>query len=108
MSASKTVSVASAKSVVKTTKKLTATEQSKAIRKGAERKVITANLRKIEKIRTSLEKATAMVSAESATLTGDVGTQLTAVLETMTLAITITTAEIESQANALARTFLAK
>lgn len=96
------------KTVAKSTKKLTATEQSKAVRKSAERKAITVTLRKIEKIRNVLEKASKQVGVETSTLTGDVASQLTAVLEKMNLAVEITTVEIESQANALARTFLTK
>lgn len=91
----------------KTTKRaLTATEASKVTRKANERKAITANLRKFERIRSALEKASKTISTEGESLPGETGTQIAEVLGKMTLAITITTSEIESQASALARTFM--
>lgn len=90
-----------------TTKRaLTASEKSKVVRKANERKSITANLRKVEKIRTALEKAVKTITTEGESMTGETGNQIAEVLGKMNLAITITTSEIESQANALARTFL--
>jgi len=97
---------ATAKTTKTTKRALTATEQSKAVRKGAERKAITANLRKIERIRTALEKASKTIAVEGESLQGETGAQVADVLGKITLAITVTTAEIESQAGALARTFL--
>lgn len=90
-----------------TTKRaLTPTEASKVARKSNERKAITANLRKFERIRSALEKASKTISTEGESLQGDTGAQIAEVLGKMTLAITITTSEIESQATALARTFM--
>jgi len=97
---------ATAKTTKTTKRALTATEKSKAVRKGAERKAITANLRKIERIRDALVKASKTIASEGESLTGDTGAQVAEVLGKMNLAITITTSEIESQAVALSRTFL--
>lgn len=91
----------------KTTKRaLTASEQSKVVRKANERKAITANLRKVERIRAALEKASKVIQAESESLTGETGAQIAEILAKVGIGITITTSEIESQANALARTFM--
>lgn len=91
----------------KTTKRaLTATEKSKAVRKANERKAITANLRKVEKVRAALEKASKVIQAEGETLTGETGNQIAEILAKIGIGITITTSEIETQANALARTFM--
>lgn len=91
----------------KTTKRaLTASEKSKVVRKANERKAITANLRKVERIRTALEKASKVIQTEGESLTGETGKQIAEILAKVGIGITITTSEIETQANALARTFL--
>lgn len=90
----------------KTPRKLTATEQSKVQRKANERKAITANLRRVEKIRDTLEKAVTKITDANKDLTGDTQAQVAQVLSQMGLAVTITTAEIDTQAQALARTFV--
>lgn len=71
-----------------------------------DRKAITAQIRSAEKIARSFEKARETLAAEVAKLNGDVKTQLEQVLSQLGVAATIVDAEVESQATALARTFV--
>jgi hypothetical protein len=71
-----------------------------------ERKSITAQIRSAEKIARSFEKARETLTAEVAKLNGDIKTQLEQVLAQLGVAATIVDAEVESQAVALARTFV--
>jgi phage host-nuclease inhibitor protein Gam len=71
-----------------------------------ERKQIAAQIRSVEKIARSFEKAQTTLAAEVAKLDGDVKEQLEQVLAQIGVAVTIVDAEVESQATALARTFV--
>lgn len=71
----------------------------------AERKVLAANLRKIEKIRVALEKAADVIAKNGEDISGDTGNQIADILGKLNIAVTVTTAAAEAEATALARTF---
>ena len=74
----------------------------------ADRKQITKNLRAIEKINRSFERSQITLSAEVAELgAGEFRSQLESVLAQLGVAVEVTRAQAESDAMALARTFIA-
>lgn len=74
----------------------------------AERKAITKNLRSIEKLSRSFEKAQGTLAEEVSVLeAGEFRAQLESVLKTLGVAVEVTRAQAESDAMALARTFMA-
>ena len=87
-------------------KRLPTAKQLERTRVTQARKAITKQLRKVEKIERAFATAQSKLQAEIGELQGDVRTQLEQVLGQLGVAVTVTQAEIESQANALARTFV--
>ena len=80
----------------------------KTVRVSNGRKEIQASLRALTKIGKAFTKATATLESEGSTLTGEVKTQMAQVLAQLNIASTVTQSEIETKANALARTFIGK
>lgn len=72
----------------------------------ADRKVIAANLRKVEAVRIALEKAANAIAKNGEGITGDTGSQIADILGKINLALVVTEAAVESEATALARTFV--
>lgn len=77
-------------------------------RKASERQAITKTLRTIERIQKSLTRARTAIGESAMELTGPVFDQMSQVAGQLDVAVSVTQAEIETQATALARTFIGK
>ena len=86
--------------------KTAAVAKTATVRKTNTRKALMASIRKVERIRAALEKASKVILVEGESVQGDTGSQIADVLGKMNIAIRVTEAEIESLASQVARTFL--
>ncbi len=96
---------AKAEKAVKTPKAPSAKAMARK-RTATERKALAANLRKIERIRTALEKAAEVIAKNGEDIQGDTGAQIADILGKLNIAVTVTEAAAEAEATALARTFV--
>lgn len=75
-------------------------------RTAQERKMHARNLRKIERIRAALEKAAEVIGKNGEGIAGATGDQVADILSKINIAVEVTGAAVESEAAALARTFV--
>lgn len=89
---------------------MTKTEQkvqkSAKVRKDSVRKQLTADIRALERIRKSLEKAAVTIAENGENLKGDTGTQIADLLGKLNLGVTVVESTIAEKANSIARTFI--
>lgn len=75
-------------------------------RKAATRKALTKEIRALERIRVSIEKAAAVISTQGEDVTGDAGTQIADMLRKMGISVSVINAGINEKAGHLAATYI--
>lgn len=89
--------------MTKTTKTAAA---SATIRKTAARKALTKEIRALERIRVSIEKAAHVISTQGEDVTGEAGDQIADMLHKMGVSVSVVNASINEKAGFLAATFI--
>ena len=89
--------------MTKTTKTASA---SATIRKTAARKALTKEIRALERIRVSIEKAAHVISTQGEDVTGEAGNQIADMLYKMGVSVSVVNASINEKAGFLAATFI--
>ena len=79
---------------------------SATIRKAATRKALTKEIRALERIRVSIEKAAAVISTQGEDITGATGDQIADMLYKMGVSVSVVNASINEKAGFLAATFI--
>ena len=79
---------------------------SATIRKTAVRKALTKEIRALERIRVSIEKAAAVISTQGEDVTGEAGNQIADMLYKMGVSVSVVNASINEKAGYLAATFI--
>ena len=79
---------------------------SATIRKAATRKALTKEIRALERIRVSIEKAADVISVHGEDVTGDAGNQIADMLYKMGVSVSVVNASINEKAGFLAATFI--
>jgi hypothetical protein len=79
---------------------------SATIRKAATRKALTKEIRALERIRVSIEKAAAVISTQGEDVTGDAGNQIADMLYKMGVSVSVVNAGINEKAGHLAATYI--
>jgi hypothetical protein len=77
-----------------------------AVRKGNVRKALTKEIRALERIRVSIEKAAAVISTQGEDVTGEAGSQVADMLYKMGVSVSVINATINEKAGHLALTFI--
>jgi hypothetical protein len=75
-------------------------------RKAAARKALTKEIRALERIRVSIEKAAAVISTQGEDITGATGDQIADMLYKMGVSVSVIDAGINEKAGYLAATFI--
>jgi uncharacterized protein YukE len=76
------------------------------VRKDSVRKQLTADIRALERIRKSLEKAAVTIAENGENLKGDTHNQIADLLGKLNIGVTVVETTISDKANAIARTFI--
>jgi hypothetical protein len=79
---------------------------SATIRKTATRKALTKEIRALERIRVSIEKAAHVISTQGEDVTGEAGNQIADMLYKMGVSVSVVNASINEKAGFLAATFI--
>jgi hypothetical protein len=79
---------------------------SATIRKTAARKALTKEIRALERIRVSIEKAAHVISTQGEDVTGEAGNQIADMLYKMGVSVSVVNASINEKAGFLAATFI--
>jgi hypothetical protein len=79
---------------------------SATIRKAATRKALTKEIRALERIRVSIEKAADVISVHGEDVTGDAGNQIADMLYKMGVSVSVVNASINEKAGFLAATYI--
>jgi len=77
-----------------------------AVRKSNTRKALTKQIRALERIRVSIEKAAAVISTQGEDVTGEAGDQVADILYKMGVSVSVINATINEKAGYLALTFI--
>jgi len=77
-----------------------------AVRKGAVRKALAKDIRALERIRTTIEKAASQISTVAVDVRGDAHNQIADMLYKMGINVSVIDADISEKATALAKTFI--